>query len=38
MNNDLGINRDTLLDILNIVEYSHGENNPIKGVKNNNPC
>ena len=38
MNNDLGINRYTLLDILNIVEYSHGENQLIKGVKKNNPC
>ena len=38
MNNDLGINRYSLIEILNIVEYSHGEKYLIKGVKRNNPC
>ena len=38
MNKNLGINRYTLFDILNIIEYSPSENYLIKGVKKNNPC
>ena len=37
MKNDLGFNRYTLLDILNIIGYSHSENYLIKGVKKHNP-
>ena len=37
-NKNLGINRYTLFDILNIIEYSPRENQIIKGVKKNNPC
>ena len=38
MHENLGINRYTLFDILNIIKYSHSENYLIKGVKMNNPC
>ena len=38
MNKNLGFNRYTLFDILNIIEYSHSEKYLIKGVKKNNSC
>ena len=37
MDNNLGIIGYTLLEILNILGYSHSENYLIKGVKNQNP-
>ena len=37
MKNNLWIIRYTLLDILNIIEYSHGENYIIKGIQKDNP-
>ena len=38
MKNNLGINRYTIIDILNIIRYSHNKNDLIKGVKKHNPC